>query len=225
MLTHSTNSYRRNANFHNIELFGIVEKAKSLSHLPGGLEARLMRLALVLIVMNCSCPAWAVSPKECKTVLSVSELSRQAPQLDGKVVCIRGVLRQASLGGGSKSRVVAPEMISTEQLKAGVKEPDTVGVIDWDAETGFSPDFYRPDSFSPIEQPSERQGRTPANVTLVDITARVGVMYKRHFLEKAREAANHVLGEGSIQGQQRDVEVVLLQVIRVNRRASGPPSH
>ena len=113
---------------------------------------------------------------------SVAEVLRLAPQLDGKVVCVRGILKQVRFNDHDHLRISAPEMISVEEKRKQADEVDAVTIIDWSAETGFDEGLSKPDSFAKIQTVTSKE-TSATKVTLNDATLRVGIMYKRRFLK------------------------------------------
>jgi hypothetical protein len=161
-----------------------------------------------------SAPAKASEP--CSRVLTVSEVVRLAPKLHGEVTCVRGVLAVHEVRDQGKGEVPAPEMTEFPHRKAGGARAATIGLADWDGEVGVGGNLYRPETLAALEP---RMKQHP-NSSYLEVTVRGVVMYKKRLLERARKVAKKALGADSLSGPQREVELVLLEVVKVH----GPPS-
>lgn len=155
----------------------------------------------------------------CRQVLSVREVVRNARQLDGEVVCVRGIIVQQEITDRRAVTALAPEMMQLVDGNTASRQRATVGLIDWDRETGVDGRSYRPETFARLEQ-LVGTGAQPNGPRSVDATVRGAVMHKRRLLERSREIAKRTAGI-DITGPQREVELVLLEVITV--QGPAPP--
>lgn len=151
----------------------------------------------------------ATAAANCGKVLSVGQLIRSAQHLQGQIVCVRGILLISN--SYDDVPLVAEELLSPEQIARG--SADAVGLISWSPETGVPDDLFKPESEELLTNAQARCKRA----CVVDVTFLGGVMYQKRMLEKIRKMFEGKYGVGWLPGTQRDVELVTLQVVKVNR--------
>lgn len=181
-------------------------------------------LLLIVVAALLVCPAHATASDACRRPLSIGELVRRAPRLDGQVVCMRGVLVHWPVDGRAQNFVViAPEMTSLAQLTRGGRETEFVGLIGCDEKRADGAYPCKPETINRLEEADATAQARVGQRSLLDVTVRGTVMYKRRLVEQIRQLATHTLWADALQGAQRDVELILLEVVNVHGKLADTP--
>jgi hypothetical protein len=150
--------------------------------------------------------------KPCKGVLSVEIAIRNAPKLDGKSVCLAGIVRPIE-----GTTFLIHEITSPARSGAAAKSP-AIGIVDWSPETGTEESDYRPESFRMLEAYFVGQQNSGRSLRVV---FRGMLMYKRDLFRRLDERLPPDLLYDSVRGLSYSVEFVLLEVLSVTPNRSS----
>jgi len=141
---------------------------------------------LAIFTIFCSYPDCARGAADSKQILNVSDVLRDAPGLDGQIICIRGMLVPTTVPEWGPDAELFQELVplpakSTEQPPRATAK---LGLVDWSLETGIREEYYKPDSFDLLSDGGlkSRARRT----SRLDVTALAAVMYKVTLLSRPR---------------------------------------
>ncbi len=174
------------------------------------MTTRAIGILTTRLVGFCAVSLIAATPG-CEPVLSVEKLAQTARQLDGKVVCARGVIRPSHIAGLDGAMI--QELLPLSEWKRNHVAPEkTAGLIDWSAELGGEPSLYKPESWETLDRFTEQ--RSAGSRCPIDVTLRAVVAYKKDLSGKIAERVPPELPWLSDALSHHDVE--LLEIIRVN---------
>jgi hypothetical protein len=138
----------------------------------------------------------------CAHVFTIPEVTKNASQLQGKVVCLRGMF----------VKTLTPEWNSTivsEMVPLPIKRRESnsmkVGLVEWSPETGIREEYYKPDSFAILPQTSPAsQPPRP-----LDVIIRAAVAYKKDLFASLPPNVPE-----EIRRARYDVELIVLEIIK-----------
>jgi len=142
----------------------------------------------------------------CKEVLTVEIAIRNAPKLDGKNICLTGIVHPIS-----GTTFLIHEITSTARSGTTAKLP-AIGIVDWSPETGIREAEYRPGSFKMLEDYFDKGPSLSGSFRVI---CRGALMYKRHFFRQLDARLPPDSLYNPLRGLSYTVELVLLEVLSV----------
>jgi hypothetical protein len=153
----------------------------------------------------------------CKRVLSVGDVMKNAPTLNGQIVCVMGMLVPAPVPQWNSAVIHELVPLSTEKPEKSSSN-NKLGLVDWSSETGVDERYYEPDSFALL---SAGEGSVQAAITHpLDVTMRVAVVYKKNLRAKVPPVIPQAREAELVREARYDVELVVLEILTV-KRAEG----
>jgi hypothetical protein len=164
--------------------------------------ARLTALCLATLSA-----AWSA---DCRHVLSVAQVVRNASKLDGRVVCIRGMLVPSVIP--DPSGVLIEQMVPLPGQRTTAPQAEKLGLMDWSPGMGIGEENYKPESF---DLPAlAALAKNPGKRYPVDVTVRAAVMYKRSLRAKVPPMLAPTPEFESMRHARHDVEIIMLEFLQ-----------
>lgn len=161
-------------------------------------------VAIVLFI------AWGVPyllvAQDCKDVLTVDHVIRYARSLNGKIVCIKGVLRP--IRDSTKTSVFIHELTSKAGADARSRK-EVIGVMEGSGDAPVGADQYKPQSFKLLDLLSENV--PPA----LDVVLRGAIMHEKGLFRKLSARLPSDSLYDPFRSLSYSVEFVLLEVVSV----------
>jgi hypothetical protein len=164
-------------------------------------------LALLIVF---GAPA-VVGAQNCKEVLAVDAAIKNSRSLNGKVICVRGILRPISDSKGTG--VMVHELISAERASAG---QNAIGVMDWSVESGIDAQLYKPGSFRRLDELLEGIGGIRPSPR-IEVVFRGAIMNEKGLFKGLSSRLPRDTLYDPLRGLSYSVEFVLLEVISANK--------
>jgi hypothetical protein len=155
-----------------------------------------------LLAVVCT-PLFLLS-QECKEILSVDAAVRRARDLDGKVICLQGVLRP--IPTRDKTSATIHEIVSDGSAGVGSRKT-VIGVVEGSGAPGIDAGQYRPESFKLLDQ-AEKDISAPVVVVL-----RGALMNEKDLFKKLSARLPRDPMYDPLRDLAYSVEFVLLEVI------------
>ena len=173
-----------------------------------------MSTASLLVVCSVM---WAVvvpagSVEGCRQVLAVTDVLNHARALDGKIVCVRGLV-VPGLVPQWKGAALMSELAPLSVRRTAGPPSQKLGLIGWAAETGIDEKYFNLESFDLLPGPDA--GAKVETGHALEVTLRAAVMYKRNLRSKIPPAPSYPAEIQAMGSARYDVELVMLQVLNV----------
>jgi hypothetical protein len=91
---------------------------------------------------------------------------------------------------------------------------EKLGLLEWSPEIGLGEEFYKPDSFNLL---SDRESPRDMTAHALDVTLRAVVMYKKNLRAKIPPVAPDVAQAQSMREARYEVELVVLEILRLRK--------
>jgi hypothetical protein len=147
--------------------------------------------------------------EDCRRVMTVDGAISNARRLNGKIVCVRGVVEPSVYSWRTAALVFK---MHNGRDADGWRKRREIGVIDWAPETGVDAALYKPDSFKLFD----RIPNSPESGKPLAVVFRGAIMCRKGFLRQL--AARLPTGElyDPVRGLSFPVELVVVEVVSAN---------
>lgn len=181
-------------------------------------KPRWTLIRLVACGVICSLGQPVATSAECSRVFGVADVARNASRLDGRMICVRGMLVLTPVPQWNAD--LFDQLLPLTAGEAQRSTTPRLGLMDWSEETGVNGKDYKPDSFDLISAADPRVRTGSAGP--MDVTLRAVVVYKKNLrsqLTPFRITPFHPNPPEieSMRSAHYDVELVLLEVVRAKR--------
>ena len=168
-----------------------------MMRLPGTMLAR----GLCLLALTVTARA------ECKSALGVRDAVRNAQTLDGKPVCLHGMIVM------TRGSTLVQELLPLP-MKGRQVAKNRIGLVDWSPETGISEGQYRPESFDLLL--AKEPGAPTEAGSRLSVTVRGVLMYKKNLRARVASVRPNSPEVRLMREARFEVELVLLEVVKSN---------
>ena len=161
------------------------------------------RLAVFSILVTTPFLSGAV----CTQVFTVPEVTKNASQLEGKIVCIRGMLVETLIPEWNSTLVSEMVPLPTKRRESSSMK---LGLVEWSSETGIREEYYKPDSFAKFPQtsPASEPPRP------LDVIVRAAVAYKKNLFGRLPPIFPITRQTEEMRRARYDVELIILEIIK-----------
>lgn len=145
----------------------------------------------------------------CPRVLEASQVLNDGRALDGKVVCVRGMLLPVVVPQWESTSLIY-ELLPRRREKSA-RAGRALGMIEWSPEMGIEESLYKPDSFGILDRAKPGAGSSAP----VDVTIRAMVEYKKNLFARLPPAIPESPQTEAMRGSRYKVELVVLEIVKV----------
>lgn len=163
-----------------------------------------MRIAYALPLLAICSVGAAAEP--CKEVRSVAGAIRAARKLDGKIICLKGVIPpRLTL---NKTASIAVELRPLSFSKGSRRQ--AIGIIEWGEESSIDRTSYKPESFKLLDAATRDNGGLAKPLTVV---LRGQLAYEKHYYKNLSPRLPAGELYDPIRGLAYRVEFVVLEIL------------
>ncbi len=145
----------------------------------------------------------------CPRVLEASQVLKDGRALDGKVVCVRGILRPVVVPQWESASLVY-ELLPIRREKSA-KAGRALGMIEWSPDLGIEEGLYKPESFGILD----RAKPGPGSGAPLDVTIRASVEYMKNLFAKLPPVIPDDPQTEAARASRYKVELIILEIIKV----------
>jgi len=173
---------------------------------------RIPRLAKTVLCLALAA-ARAGASDACTKVWALAEVVRNASTLDGRLVCVRALLRPLPMQDRSSPSLFVYEAVSVSR-KDGSAPADRVGLVDWGKDLEIDESLYKPESERRLEEMASRCPAIPKGQVSFDAEFRAVVEYKKGLTARAYAALPPNLIRERPRRTDYTVEFVFLELLK-----------